>query len=255
MEPEKTHNTDAAGYVEVADDPLHKEVYADRYFRAYRAIIAPGQATRYHRHSEDTLYVVINGGRMGNKNYKGHKRSPMAFPRSFPFYKKLWFALQNVFSDSAHLPDGLFFFMPAKKFPSIHLAGASPRNRDAVCLMGVEIRHRSDNRPPVVHHTPPWRVEYDDGVLRVLVLTLVPAASDRMVMPGYHLFMVCTKGLLEIIRKPAPSEKNDLRPLAGGDYLCISGDFPAMARNPGVAASELIILAIPCDVEQGANRP
>ncbi len=77
------HNTDVAGYVEVADEPLHKEVYADRYFRAYLATLTPGQATCYHRHSEDTLYFVIKGGRMSTTNLKGYKRSPIVFPQSF----------------------------------------------------------------------------------------------------------------------------------------------------------------------------
>jgi hypothetical protein len=249
MGHEDQPNTDAVGYVEVADEPLHKEVYANRYFRAYLATLSPGQGTYYHRHSEDTLYLVIKGGRMSTINFKGYKRSPMVFPRSFPFYKKLWLALQNVFTGSVHLPDGLFFFMPTKKHPSIHLAAASPRNRDEVCLMGIEIRYSSTNPPPLVHDTLPWRAEYDDGSFKVLVCTLAPAASGRVVMPGYHLFMVCIKGSLEIMSEHAPKGKNELRRLATGDYLCMSGDSPALARSSGSAASELIILAIPVVVQ------
>jgi len=47
----------------------------------------------------------------------------------------------------------------------------------------------------------------------------------------------------------APKGKNELRRLATGDYLCISGDSPALARSSGSAASELIILAIPVVVQ------
>ena len=241
------HNTDVAGYVEVADEPLHKEVYADRYFRAYLATLTPGQATCYHRHSEDTLYFVIKGGRMSTTNLKGYKRSPIVFPQSFPFYKKLWLALQNVFTGAVHLPEGLFFFMPTKKHPSVHLAAASPRNRDEVCLMGIEMRHSSANHPPFVHDSLPWRAEYDDGSFMALVCNLAPAASDRIVMPDHHLFLVCRKGLLEILSEHDPKGKSELRPLAMGDYLCISGESPALARNPGNEASELLILAIQRD--------
>ncbi len=47
MGHENLRNTDAVGYVEVADEPLHKEVTA---------------------------------------NFKGYKRSPIVFPRFFPFH-------------------------------------------------------------------------------------------------------------------------------------------------------------------------
>ena len=42
-----------------------------------------------------------------------------------------------------------------------------------------------------------------------------------------------------------PKGKSELRRLAMGDFLCISGESPALARNPGNEASELLILAIP----------
>jgi hypothetical protein len=248
MEHEHLHNTDEAGYVEVADESLHQQVYADRYFRAYHATLTPGQATRYHRHSEDTLYFVIKGGRMSTTKFRGSKRSPIVFPRSFPFHKKLWLALQNVFTGLVHFPEGLFFFMPTKKHPSIHLAAASPRNRDEVCLLGIEILHSSADHPPDVHDSLPWRVEYDDGSFKVLVCTLPPAASDRIVMPGHHLFMLCRKGLLEVVPEHASEGQGELRRLALGDYLGISGESPALARNPGDEAAELMILAIPVDI-------
>ena len=129
------------------------------------------------------------------------------------------------------------------------MAAASPHNRDEVCLMGIEMGYGSANCPPLVHDTLPWRAEYDDGSFKVLVCTLAPGTSDRIVMPGYHLFMVCIKGLLEIMCEHALKGKSELCRLAIGDYLCISGDSPALARSPGNAASELIILAIPVDVE------
>lgn len=242
MKPENPHKSVGSGYVEVTDESLHKEVYADKYFRAYRADIVPGQSTDYHRHSEDTLYIVINGGRMANTNFKGHKRSPMIFPQSFPLYKKLWFALQNVFTGSVHLPDGLFFFMPTKKYPSIHLAAASPHNRDAVRLMGIEMRYSATDTLPPIHHTLPGRVEFDNGVLKVLVCCLGPDASQEIAIPGYHLFMMCTKGSLEIT--PEPAKKSATSRLAKGDYLRVSGNFPATAKNTANAASELIILSI-----------
>ncbi len=247
MQQENHRNTDTSEYVEVADEPLHKEIHADGHFRAYMATIAPGQATGFHRHSQDTLYIVIHGGRMYNKNYRGSKRSSMFFPRSFPLYKKLWFAVQNVFTGAVRLPDGLFFFMPTQKNPSIHLAKASPRNRNAACLMGVEVRYGSTGFVPHAHNTPALRVEFDNGVAKVLVCRLGPGASCDIALPGYHLFAVCTKGFIQITPEPGAGAKRDASRLAVGDYLPMSGDILAMAANPGDTASEGIILAIPGD--------
>lgn len=187
IERKALNNADRPGYVEVADEPLHREVYADPYFRAYRAILSPGQTTDYHRHSEDTLYVVIKGGIMRTINFKGEKRSPMVFSRGFPLRKKIWLALQNVFTGSARLPDGLSFFMPTREHPSIHMAAASPHNRGEVCLMGIEMRYDSTSHPRLVHDAFPWPLEYDHASFKVFARTLVPAAVDKLVMPGYHL--------------------------------------------------------------------
>jgi hypothetical protein len=249
MQSEILRNVLAPDYVEVANEPLHKEVYANRYFRAYLATLSQGQTTAYHRHSEDTLYLVIKGGRMSTTNYKGHPRSPMVFPCSFPFYKKLWLALQSDFVGSVYLPAGLSFFMPTRERPSIHKAAASPHNRDEVRLMGIEMRYSFANCPPFVNNTLSLRAEYSHRSFMVLVCTLAPAASGRIVMLGYHLFMVCIKGLLEIMPEDALQGKGKLRRLAVGDYLCISGDSPALASSPGNMPSELIILAIPVDVQ------
>jgi hypothetical protein len=244
MKYEKLHNTAAPGYVEVANEPLHKEVYADGYFRAYLATLSPGQATLYHRHSEDTLYVVIKGGTMRTTGSKGEKRSPMVFPRSFPLHKKLWLALQNVFTGSAYLPDGLSFFMPSRKHPSIHMASASPHNRDEVCLMGIELYYGSATCPSLVHDSMPWRVEYDHASFKVFAYTLAPAASSRIGLPGHHLFMVCTKGSLGIMSEHVAKGKSEPYRLATGDYLCIPDDAPALVSSLGSVAAELMILAI-----------
>lgn len=245
---ENLRNSAAPEYVEVANEPLHKEVYADRYFRVYLATLAPGQTTVYHRHSEDTLYIVLKGGNMRTTGFKGEKRSLMVFPRPFPVYKKLWLALQNVFTGSADLPTGLSFIMPTREHPAIHMAAASPANRDEVCLMGLELRYGSATCPRPAHLTLPWRLEYDHVSFKVFAWTLAPmAAAGKIVLPGYHLFVVCMKGLLEIMPDDTQQEKGGSHHLAAGDYLCIPGDTPTLASNPGSAAAELIILAIPVD--------
>ncbi len=244
-EPTSPGNTDMPGYVEVTAESLHKEVYAGPYFRAYRVLLSPGQATDYHRHSEDTLYVVIKGGTMRTISFKGERRGPMVFPRSFSLYRKLWLALQNGATGSGYLPDGLSFFMPTRKYPAIHRAVASPHNRSEVYLMGIEIRCGSASRPAPAYAALPWKSEYHHASFGAFALALVPAAVDRIAMPGRHLFAVCTRGLLEIAPERACQENRDPRRLSAGDYLCFSGDSPALARNASGATAELLVIAVP----------
>jgi hypothetical protein len=248
MDDTKQTNTDSQEYVEVADEPLHKQLYANAYFRAYVASLAPGQATLYHRHSENTLYLVLNGGRMRTVTFKGAPRSPMVFSRSFPFYRKIWLALQNIFGGSAYLPDGLSFFMPSKAQPSIHLAAASRRNRHDVCLMGIEIHCGAVRHLPLVHEVGPGHLEYDNGLFKAMVCTLAFATSSRIAVPGYHLFVVCLSGCSEVTLDPTAAEPGIRRHLDKGDYLSLSGDSPLSANNPGREVSDLFILAVPMDL-------
>jgi hypothetical protein len=255
LESKNQDKAATAGYVEVAAEPLHKEIHADSYFRAYLANLDPGQATVYHRHSQDTLYLVIKGGRMSTRNFKGCKRGPMLFPRSFPLYKKLWLALQNLFAGSAYLPTGLSFFMPSRKHPSIHLAAASPHNRETVCLMGIELRQAATDRPVPVHEPLPGRVEYDENSFKLFVCAIAAQACARIALPGYQLFMVSTKGLLEIRPETPPQGKNEPERLPTGAYLSICADAPLLVRNPGNTTSELTLLAVPANIYFSTSIP
>jgi nucleoside-diphosphate-sugar epimerase len=234
----------AAGYVEVADEPLHREFHADSYLRAYRVDLSPGQTTLQHRHSEDTLYVTTKGGRMRTQSYKGYGRGPMVFPRSLPLRTKLWFAVQTLLTGAVRLPAGLSFFMPTGEHPFIHQAAASSRNRDSVCLLGIEILRRRLERPPRRADRAPWRTEYDDGSFFVRACALGAGDSCRMTVPGYHQFAICTKGRIDITEQ-VPEGKRAARRLAAGDSLCVDSDSDALAVNHGHASADFIVLAVP----------
>ncbi len=238
-------NTAASAYVEVADEPLHKEVYADGYFRVYGVTLSPGQATDYHRHSEDTLYVVIKGGAMRTIGFRGARRSPMVFPRSFPLYRQLWLALQNAFTGAGYLPDGLSFFMPTRSRPTVHRAIASPRNRDEVCLMGIEIRRSPAARPSPARDALSWPPEYAHPSFSAFARILAPGATARIAAPGHHLLVMCKRGLLEIAPERTHQEDEAPRHLAAGGYWSFPGDDIILARNANGATSELMVIAVP----------
>ena len=114
--------------------------------------------------------------------------------------------------------------------------------------MGIEMRYGSADRlSHALEKILPWRVEYDDGSLRVLVCAFAPHGSGEIALPGHHLFMVCMKGSIEIVSEHALEGKSEPRRLAAGDYLCISGDVPVLTKSRDDGTSELIVIAIAMD--------
>jgi hypothetical protein len=87
-------------------------------------------------------------------------------------------------------------------------------------------------------------MEYDENLFKLFVCAIAAETSTRIALPGYQLFMVCTKGLLEIRPETAPQGKNEPDRLTTGAYLSTSGDEPFLAKNPGTAAAELTLLAV-----------
>lgn len=46
-------------YVEVIDEPRHYHRFENEFVRVYDVRFAPGEASLYHRHDEDTMYVTV----------------------------------------------------------------------------------------------------------------------------------------------------------------------------------------------------
>ncbi|MDP4093592.1 MAG: hypothetical protein Q8920_09550, partial [Bacillota bacterium] len=100
-------------YVDVKYEPEHKELFKNRYIRLYRATIKPGGKTLYHRHNEDTVYIVIHGGVIGSQ-VVGSNRYPMEFPKSFGILKKVSWGIRNLLTGYILMPDSFFFVMRHK---------------------------------------------------------------------------------------------------------------------------------------------
>ncbi len=127
-------------YVEVGEEPLHREWFRNELVRVYRAALDPGVATRPHRHSEDTLYVVQRGGEVRTRAWPGSSEPRVVHARSWQLLTQNWWGLRPALEGSVRLPTGHAFFIPSKKEPVIHCAEASPRNRGPVEMIGIELR-------------------------------------------------------------------------------------------------------------------
>lgn len=56
------HYNNFYDYVEVMQEPSHKEVFINDQSRIYLVDIPPGEKTLFHRHSVDTVYIVLSEG-------------------------------------------------------------------------------------------------------------------------------------------------------------------------------------------------
>ena len=132
--------------VDVADEPNHVEIFRNDRMRAYVATVEPGARTLPHRHSRDTLYVVLAGGRMTTRVLEGKSSGSYVFPRSFPAWRAAWWGMQTALTGSCGMPDGAFFLQTAEGAPISHEVSAPRRNRRAVRMLGVELIRRGERR-------------------------------------------------------------------------------------------------------------
>jgi len=209
------------GYVEVAHDPTHPEIYKSEHLRIYIATIPPGKSTLYHRHSEDTVYIVLEGGKIRTKNYKGYKRSSTYFPRSFPFYNKFWFAVQTIFTGSVSLPKKLFFLMLNKKQDAIHKVSASSRNSTDMRLMGVEIIGRYGHCRPVTLDHNLYKKEYEEDNFSVFSFKMTAGRTSGIHSFAFPFFILCVNGFADIDVENGHTTQLEHHSLKTGDFLSL----------------------------------
>ena len=96
-------------YVEVADEPNHVEQFKNQFVRVYMATIPPGAKTLMHRHVENTLYVVIEGGVNSSDEAGKQEKLVVGLPRSTPLSRKLAWATTRLLFGSMRLQRSQFF--------------------------------------------------------------------------------------------------------------------------------------------------
>lgn len=232
---------DRAGYVEVADEPLHVEVFRSRRFRAYVAAIPPGTATLYHRHAEDTVYVVVDGGGLRTELRRGSAPSPMVLPRSFSLPRRICLALRYAVTGSVVVPDGMFFAMLNARKETIHRATASIRNRGDLRLMGVEVLRDRGTVAPARPGAPArraGRLELRTGSLHVRTLDLPPGTTTGAIRFGAPVFAVCTAGCADAV----VADDADRRRLGRGDFFSTDGGAPVVLRTGAGAPLRMIVI-------------
>ncbi|MFT4123994.1 MAG: hypothetical protein QM635_09195 [Microbacteriaceae bacterium] len=131
-------------WVPVEEEPVHRELFRNDLVRVYEARIDPGSVTLDHRHDRDTVYVIVRGGTFRSDN-AGRWRSRTALGRSVGVPRTLWWLLRRLTVGWLTMPAGTVLWQPHASYPLIHRVTGSPRNDQAVRMLGIELRQ---DRPP-----------------------------------------------------------------------------------------------------------
>ena len=226
-------------YVDVTNEPRHPQVFQSETLRAYICAIPPGATTLYHRHGRDTVYIVLQGGVLRTRNMNGYRRSPTAFPRSFPIPRRVWLGIQTVLAGASTLRPRTFFITLSGKRETIHAVSASDRNPNDVRLMGVEIL-RDSGAPATLPSF--YRREYrrnNATVYRLVLGSAEATAEHRLSGPA---FFVCLGGTAEIRLSSEPAGSPHRHTLRPEGFLWTEQAATLSIVNTGSETLEMVVV-------------
>ncbi len=234
-------NDQDPSYVEVINEPFHVEFFRNKYIRLYNASLSPGTVTTFHRHCEDTVYIVHEGGEISTEMFPGSLKSSTSFPRSFGLYKKIMMGIRLLAFGSIQLPGSLFFCIHSKDQPIIHRAIASTKNSCNMELMGVEVFGGNKHGKNIVLNDSNYKREYENDRFSVYKFMLKPGESKNQVFdfPGV---MIALNGKAEYKDFNSKQSKHDeLKP---GTFCWHDTDDARTLENKGGKKFEALIIAI-----------
>jgi len=220
-------------YLEESEEPFHSELSGNESFRVFRAVIPPGAETLYHRHSQDGIVVVIEGGRQATAVIGPSRTRRFMFPGPWGAFRKLTAGVDGILTGFMPFSSGEFFATMYRGYPIVHKVTASPRNSSALILMDIQVL-------PLAAASSKAPREALRGARKRLVTDRF-AASQAIMAPGagaFHfgaeaptlvlsldggLFMAGSAGRADL---PAALGKGQFRLFKSGERLelrCVSG--------------------------------
>lgn len=229
-------NTLKSSFVEVDCEPLHKEEIKNDLIRVYRAVLEPGKGTEFHRHSKDTIYVVLEGGKISTQKMKGTPSCPTILAKGVTISKKLALVFEKIFSKYLSLDKGFIFYMANKEYPVIHRATTSTGNCEDMDLLGIEILFSNKGRFTLSNSYGRREIETEEVIISRLNLKpgqLLPDLSVEEI----SLFIVIS-GEIELIGK------DPLISLSAREYYWADGKTIEAVKNKVSIDSEILMISI-----------
>ena len=227
-------------YVEVLNEPLHKEIYRTNRFRVYRAVIKPGASTLYHRHSQNTLYITFSGGRIKNIPFRKGQKNRIIFGKSLKKSGLIKLAFERIFTGFVPFPDGLIFFMPNRDSAVIHKAKASSSNKKDMILTGIEILSGHSPDKPFLSGNSCFTEEITQPGLHVLSLSLQPGESYTAGRTLTDVLIMGIRGETEFLT--ADSDNNTAGMFNKEEMIITDVTRGDKFRNPSRERSKILLI-------------
>ncbi len=206
-------------YVEVRDEPRHRHKFENDRVRLYDVLIPQGDTTLYHRHAQNTAYVVIQPSRFRTQLAGGPPVEADLHARA------------------------AFFDTQAEK-PIIHQV--SNIGDRAARLIGVEI-YKTDKtltREPLA--ATGLNLFQSHPQLRIYYLALEPRQSTGVVDANISTVTVAlTSGRLISKAGQAPDYPNEPAELMPGDYRWSENSGPHETINVGDTTFHAVLYELP----------
>ena len=146
-------------WVEVRDEPRHRQRFENDFARVYDVRIPPGDTTLYHRHTEDTFYVSILPARVRNRT---------------------WGESEAQTND---VPQGIAICAPHREHPLTHQV--SNVGEGNMRMIGAEVRRSPDLTAGAPLEAPGHSLHWERPRLRAYLLELEPGQSTGEVSYGF----------------------------------------------------------------------
>jgi hypothetical protein len=213
----------ARDWVEVADEPDHREVFSNELVRVYVAFIRPGRETLYHRHDKDTLYVVLEGGRNYSSALAGSKAGAYVFPKSISLTRKVRWLLTRSLFGWTYLPKSVYVLMHNDGDPIIHRVRGAADNPSDMRMMGIEFLQPGGRNRPASACVQSLPMDYEDDTVRVHRLKF-PAALRHLGSPArFTGLVIALEGGLRIESSSAGGHEGATHDLKEGNLLWNDG--------------------------------
>ncbi len=206
----------AVGFVEVRDEPRHYPRFENDYVRVYDVRFSPGEASLYHRHDIDTMYVTVYDTKVYDVTFESDE------------------------SQLHDLPSGLSLCRPHGSEPLIHKV----RNDGAglMQMIGAEVK----KLPPVVAAKPleaPGHTQLENlsGAerLRFYQLQLEPGESTGEITYGFSGLMVSLSDAN--VEYADPDGRSRVVSFAPGSHIWHDGPITHTLSNRGNTAFVAIL--------------
>lgn len=199
-------------FVEVRDEPRHRRRFENTWARVYDVLVAPGDRTLYHRHTEDTLYVSILAARVSDQIFGAQE------------------------TRTADVPAGICICRPHRAEPLIHRVGNA--GAGDMRMIGAEVKAS----PPLVAEkplqAPGHELLWETPRLRSYRLALAAGRALPELAYGFSGLTVALTGGCLRLRDAGGSRTLALAP---GDALWHEGPLRFELANAGEADFAAIV--------------